>query len=75
MKLYLLKALISRGYDCNDGFVVCAVSYKQARVLAAKHASDEGYDFWMDPELTSCKVLDANKLKDPQVVLNNYIGA
>lgn len=65
MHLYILKAKKHQGvtiatafdFDCRWGLVVSATSVVRARKLAAKLASDEGAEVWLNPKTTTCKLL------------------
>ena len=58
MKIWVLKAIGDKApYDTVDGFVVRAKSAQQARQLAAANRMNEGAQFWLDPALSTCRVL------------------
>ena len=60
-------------YDKAFGFVVCAHDAKEARLFASQQCGDEDSDCWLDPKLSSCKILN-NKHK-LGVVLRDYASA
>lgn len=65
MKLWILKPIETGEadwpwhpwFDKCFGMVVRADSQEEARLMAAKANSEEGYAAWMDPKLSSCSRL------------------
>lgn len=60
MKLYILARPENEHpyYDVNNRVCVIAASPAKARKLAAAVAGDEGPAVWLDPKLTTCRVVD-----------------
>jgi hypothetical protein len=54
MKLWLLKAIESGGYDCANGFVVGANDALSARKVASEKHGDEGPNVWLSPWRSTC---------------------
>ncbi len=59
MKLWLLRRRSEEHpkHDVQNGVVVRAHSPYRARELTADNQGDEGYETWLDPEISSCKSL------------------
>lgn len=58
MNLYQLERIGHTHYDQVRSFVVRAESVEQARTLAAASAGDEGSACWLNPQLTTCNLVD-----------------
>ena len=77
MKLYLLKRIEGEGYDKATGFVIRAESPHAARGIifagdgGIPWAGEEGSHVWLDPTLTTCRVLHADG--KPGVVLRDFL--
>ena len=71
MKLWLLKRKFEdrHPWDTVNGFVVRATSSQQARRLAAEQKLDEGSNVWLDPKLSTCRVLKSEGT--PTVILRD----
>ncbi len=54
MKIWLLKAKVTVGFDIYEGFTIRAASSRGARELASDHASDIR---WKDQEWASCELV------------------
>jgi hypothetical protein len=63
MKLFLLKLPESDKvrWDSAYGFVIAAESHHQARKIAAEHCGDEGPETWLNPNKSSCSILNPDK--------------
>lgn len=74
MELYILQRYAIAGYDENQGFVVQANSYVEARKVAADRARDEGREVWLNPKYSSCKKL---KVSGPNaaVIMSDFNSA
>lgn len=79
MHLWLLTAIGGAvGYDCFDGFVVCAADEVQARALAQaaggdevrKWSDDEDKPYWTDPKKVRCTLLVAEG--EPGIILGSF---
>ena len=71
MKIWLLKQP-EFNYYYIAGFVMAAISEKQARLLASKEAGEEGAEIWLDPARSTCEELTANRAKG--FILRDYCG-
>ena len=62
-KLYILKEKEVPLSTCDicSGFIICAQSQKKARKLASWNAGDEGAEFWLNANHSSCKELKPSK--------------
>ena len=54
MKIWLLKAKVTVGFDSYEGVTIRAASSRGARELASDHASDIR---WKDQEWASCELV------------------
>ncbi len=71
MKLYLLVNDGGQGgYDCYDSHLVRARNEAHARALASSRSGDEGAPSWLDPEVTSCKVVTS--AGEPGLLLSSF---
>lgn len=61
--------------DISDGCVVAANHQHRARTIAAKHAGDEGSDFWMDASYSSCEMISgvSSKRVKEGMIIHSYI--
>ena len=58
LRLYALdRSTTTSGYDEAFGFVVRAISAREARRLASEQAGDEGADAWLDSKKSTCEIL------------------
>lgn len=73
MKLFLLQNPDhdDRQYDIANGFVIAAETHHEARKIASQHCGDEGPGTWLDPEMSSCVVLNPDKCKK-EVILRDF---
>lgn len=73
MKLFLLKLPESDEvrWDSAYGFVIAAESHHQARKIAAEHCGDEGPETWLNPNKSSCSILNPDKTPEG-VVLRDF---
>lgn len=74
-KLYILEAKRAwePWYDKASGFIVRAKDAKSARRIAGLEAGDEGYEVWLNPKKTSCKVLTV--VGKQKVILRDFNAA
>ena len=74
--LYLLTRLGKEPvYDCNNGFVVSAVSEKEARELCSDRSfktGDEGHDSWQDTLKSNCELIGKSAIEFSQLVLTDF---
>lgn len=61
---------ILRQWDVAVGFVVCARTELEARVLAAQKAGDEGASYWLEAAQTDCMRLEPDG--PPRIVLRDF---
>jgi hypothetical protein len=73
MKLWILEERYDDGnsWDCAVGFVVGAENEADARKFASGQHGDEGSKYWLDPKMTSCKVLEPTE----GVILRDFRAA
>ena len=61
------------GRDEVAGFVIAAVTFQQARKIAADHAQDEGKAVWLDVDRSRCEKLAKDVHRKSGVVLSDII--
>lgn len=57
LQLWLLEANEWHGYDTYQGFVICAETEAEARLVASNKAADEGPSVWTDPKHSTAEVI------------------
>lgn len=72
MKLWKLERTGDIGYDEADGFVIAALTPKEARLIASNWAGDEGSCVWTSKSLSTCRTIVVGKR--PRVILRSYAG-
>jgi len=80
MNLYLLEPTaegekISPTYDVAIGFVIAAKTPSIARkiITTTKYTTgDEGRDFWLNPELTKCKMIGKYCKNKEEIILWSF---
>ncbi len=72
MKLYLLSTVEIVGYDSFDSHIIAAKNKLNARKLAAKIASDEGIDTWLNSQLSTCNRIKVNKLDAEEILISSF---
>ena len=75
MQLYILRPIRfwSPWYDKAFGFVVRATSESEARKVASEGAGDEGNAVWLDPEKTTCYIL--NTEGPSEIIIRDFAAA
>jgi hypothetical protein len=88
MKLYLLTAISSIGYDCYDSFMIMAPNAKRARALAQEAGGEEthreitkkgiknhnNYHFWTSRKHSSCELFKINEHPEGIVIKSFNAG-
>lgn len=69
MKLWLLERIDKSGWDITIGWVICAESELDARLVAAKEDID-GTAVWGDPVASTCREI-GRATTEPGVVLKS----
>lgn len=74
MRLYKLKNLTCRDWDCKLGEIVAADTPGQARAIANLTAGDEG-EIWENPGKVSCDEIAADcHIPIQQSVLTDFLA-